>query len=582
MLDPLLLWLLSLLGALVTDEATGPDPEPGPDLRQAVQAGRAAGATDQHVRRLWTLLYPAMGDRWLFQWYDQAPLPPAGLQTRFDGIATWLLGRLVAGDAVPRAVPVGFDMEMPLGEIADWANATDIDPVGLTWAEAHEAAWRWWSSEVRHIRPRTPVPEATVLIRWPDGARVDRIQTPHEIDSEGLSMDHCLRRHLHYRDDSDRGDIVLLSYRDPTGIPQATVEVDVTGRDDGGHPEPRIVQLQGPCNGPISDPEARARLAWLLFRRLGFDEQATEVQWRARVDLAEARAAWWSAEYDDPLEVVSRLETWNIDYADNVTGSLHQASHAKQPQLAREDLTDLVDVMYGMGFELVSPSDERLLQAIPGQLAWQYDDWPGQVLRLDLASPDGPRWWLEGTGRSVHVDRHLVGVVAATGAYDEAPVTALMGLLTDQDLAQAGETVVEMDELDGALVPVWREVLPPRRFYRGTKTGRSWTDEWERSHGQIGGAVPVTEHLHVARIYAGTDGVVIELEPAKHTYWLAREAPWPAAWPDSQLAMQGLVDEARRRGLAGVWVPDEVQGTWGHHLLRPDAAVVVGVRALDP
>lgn len=133
--------------------------------------------------------------------------------------------------------------------------------------------------------PRCPLSPADVLVRWTDGATLQKLSTPQEFNAEGLSMQHCLRGVLHYYAEARRGDIQIWSYRNPQGIPQATIEVVYTS------PTPFVRQLQGPGNGPIYDPLAQARLAWVLREKL-----------HLTVSPAEASAAApWPTTYSGPL-----------------------------------------------------------------------------------------------------------------------------------------------------------------------------------------------------------------------------------------------------------------------------------------
>lgn len=233
------------------------------DLRSAFRSmGAMPRTTEVRVaNELRTALAPVIGPRMLNERWMEI-LPNHGLTTRFDDLVPWL-GRECSLGRGPKGSRWG-DVPLEITAVLEWWEATgrpSLDEV--SWAQAVELGQAWHRAILAGLQYRAPVPRAVGIVAWPDGARIARLTTGIEMDAEGISMGHCLRRVLHYSDDVYRGDIVLVSYRCPRGIPQCTIEIDLQGA------APHVVQLQGPHNGEIPDPDARDRLAWWLVREIG-------------------------------------------------------------------------------------------------------------------------------------------------------------------------------------------------------------------------------------------------------------------------------------------------------------------------
>jgi hypothetical protein len=95
------------------------------------------------------------------------------------------------------------------------------------------------------------------VVTFADGGQIVEIFTEDALAVEGSHMRHCIGKpeHGHPRL-LHRGAVRVFSYRDPTGMPKATLEVSTSSH--------RITDLEGPHNGPIHDDVARVRMAWLV------------------------------------------------------------------------------------------------------------------------------------------------------------------------------------------------------------------------------------------------------------------------------------------------------------------------------
>lgn len=245
--------------------------------------------------------------------------PPKGLSTRHDFLVPWMIERIRAGE-MPESVPVGHDIEQPIAVVRDWVIFRGPGVLkGKTWDRAYRIAKQWYDFVHCKWISGGPIESAMTIIRFDDGAHIDRLTMRDEFTAEGLSMSHCLRSALHYFDDALRGDIVLISYRDPKGIPQVTVELNISGE------RPRLVQFQGPGNGRVKDPLCRSRMAWFLTRWLEIPEESIDAHWLARMGLSRPLAT-----IDSPFPIE--------EFAPRLT---------RDPVIDIEVLTELDEVLQG-------------------------------------------------------------------------------------------------------------------------------------------------------------------------------------------------------------------------------------------
>jgi len=118
------------------------------------------------------------------------------------------------------------------------------------------------------IKRSSPVPLLAGdedLVRFSDGAMI--VDLAHSsLWAEGKSMMHCVGQHRYgHPTQVKAGRVQVFSYRDPDGVPKATLAVD---RDL------QTIQLQGPHNGPFHDEDGAARMAWFMDRARREDAQA--------------------------------------------------------------------------------------------------------------------------------------------------------------------------------------------------------------------------------------------------------------------------------------------------------------------
>ena len=266
------------------------------DMRDTIlYAQRRYGLSDSELysalRDVKAALQGPLGN-FLDAWWPQgSPLPDAGFSSRFDRILPWLIREWSYGRG-PRPGWKGADMQLDASKVAGWANSLKTTDEALLdamdqgkWRQAVDIGARWYVDVTQGMVPGVPLQPAATLVRWDDGASIVRLTQARDFDGEGLSMNHCLRQILHYYDDVLNGVCVILSYRDPDGVPRVTWELNIErGR-------PRIVQLQGPRNGPIHDPDARDRVAWMISSHLNMTEDdGVSGMWAERIGLEERRA----------------------------------------------------------------------------------------------------------------------------------------------------------------------------------------------------------------------------------------------------------------------------------------------------
>lgn len=142
-----------------------------------------------------------------------------------------------------------------LSHWADWFNSTSptrrgVDIMQLT-TEQFQDKIKEWDEELSSKMEDAVVYEGagTVVYAFPDGWTM-RDVSPEECKDEGDQMGHCVGGHG-YPDAIRRGEIKIVSLRDPKNRPHATLEVKSNGH---------VEQIQGKENRhPISDYRRRVR-----------------------------------------------------------------------------------------------------------------------------------------------------------------------------------------------------------------------------------------------------------------------------------------------------------------------------------
>jgi len=482
-MDPVLLWIFVFL-ALAADRRRGPGAPRG-ILPAVLLARQNHGTGPREEYQLRMALAPMMGRSSSWAWQDE--LPPAGLVTPVDGIAAWLLGRMGQGDRLHPGIP-GVDMPLELALITHWSNSPGVHLTDdLSFPEALHRAQAWWANQAGWVKPETPLPDAQVLVRFPDGSHIDRLVTPSQFDEEGLSMDHCLRRLLHYWFDHARGEIAIYSYRDRDSVPRGTFEIDLK------NPETPIVQFQGPRNGPIHDPDARRRLAWFITQYLGIPQEKIARHWLSRMDLATPERTSWESwtpvavEGALPLEEALEEVRW---------GTVEMVTHPEDPWVL-QDLEDSTEALFRSleettAIRTLTTSAARIwaVRGSPTLLRWVLLIEGSRVVLVLSTFDDEIAWWAkhyedlkealgmppesdeadpsEGlAGSSTHLAGDPLEALASIGVEIEEPLPYLkevelekgVWLLPAPDPAPP-ETI--LDELDLAGIGREARVLVPR------------------------------------------------------------------------------------------------------------------------
>jgi hypothetical protein len=154
--------------------------------------------------------------------------------------------------------------------IGDWVRAVHPDLSRLSFAEAwnQQAAWHGrFDKPLGFGLPVAMYPEDVVLHTWPDGATLVDIRSKRGLTAEGVSMAHCVGGYWSKVRD---GESDILSYRDATGIPRATLEMIVGDRAESGWARwADMKQLYGPRDRPLTEEAVRRRLIVFLHDTLG-------------------------------------------------------------------------------------------------------------------------------------------------------------------------------------------------------------------------------------------------------------------------------------------------------------------------
>ena len=210
-------------------------------------------------------------------------LPPEGVSSpRLDPFFSWLAGvcaqkaRALEEEVRKVGVPnVPFPaysfgtwlsiLQRSFSSLLDRYEAVHPDWSGMSDVQAVAAAKAWHDALAAQVK-RGVVSRGVTVVRYTDGAAIDRLVTRTNMDDEGAFMGHCVGGYWESVRDGTR---FVFSYRDPAGVPQATWAV--TRALD-------LYDLEGPGNHNVSDPVAARRvLAWLQEHGIELDEFAHKV-----------------------------------------------------------------------------------------------------------------------------------------------------------------------------------------------------------------------------------------------------------------------------------------------------------------
>lgn len=146
---------------------------------------------------------------------SELPQPP------MNKLAPWIGGQMA------RAKRSGQPMltqaiRAAAAEVLDWLRTDPSADLGnRSFDEAVAASRAWFSS---HLPRATGVQPGTVVYQWPDGSRVERLDTRGQLEDEGRAMRHCVG--AKWQHDAVRaGQKLVLSLRSPVGQPLVTISL---------------------------------------------------------------------------------------------------------------------------------------------------------------------------------------------------------------------------------------------------------------------------------------------------------------------------------------------------------------------
>jgi hypothetical protein len=183
--------------------------------------------------------------------------------------------------------------------LLDWLDATNADLYRYSWQDAITAQAAWHDSFKGKAGYREPTSRGVTWVRFGDGATIERLCTQALLEQEGASMAHCVGGYWPTVRD---GGSVIYSYRDPKGVPQATLEISLyrPAPSDPDSPVGRLVQIQGPDDSEIRDQLAKDRMLYFVQSLRPLD-RSTQI--RKRLSLPEFDTDGW-----DPYEIESHFE----------------------------------------------------------------------------------------------------------------------------------------------------------------------------------------------------------------------------------------------------------------------------------
>lgn len=151
-------------------------------------------------------------------------------------------------------------------EVADWLRTDPTAKLGTrSMRDARAAARAYFAHASHHQRGVRP---GTVLYVWPDGARIERLTTSTQLDEEGEAMSSCVGAAWQW-DLVHAGAKIILSLRDATGQPRATISLVSTADEDDEMPDSgwMVEEVQGHHNDPVPLPHDRKVRAFLMDLR---------------------------------------------------------------------------------------------------------------------------------------------------------------------------------------------------------------------------------------------------------------------------------------------------------------------------
>lgn len=136
---------------------------------------------------------------------------------------------------------------------------------------------------------RRGVSQGEVLYRWPDGWTMQKLVSQEQLDAEGEVMQHCVGTYCEALD--TEGPVDILSLRDPSGNPHATIEYNEEIN--------RFVQVQGKQNQePLPEYMARVQEFAKWKGVLPIDELSRQEQTAIREYVEQVTADAWGNSLD--------------------------------------------------------------------------------------------------------------------------------------------------------------------------------------------------------------------------------------------------------------------------------------------
>jgi len=263
---------------------------------------------------------------------------------------------------------------------------------------------RQWHEQLSKGRfYQQPIPTAVVIMRWPDGATLQRLCTDADFRAEGESMGHCIGGQInrrtgrasgksYYYQRSEQGQEASFSYRDPAGVPQATFTIQYTGNEDLPW---SLEQIQGPSDDKVTDEDAAARVASVLE---ALYESTAGVDGMYVDDMLEmaGRKLLWA--YEPAIRGLMRLSSVrdSIEARNNSKGDLIEiigawtssdevAGDLEHRPLAHQSVSDAVSALSHLDFQIKTKLHE-IVPPIFGERMLRHEENGEPVIWTDVES----------------------------------------------------------------------------------------------------------------------------------------------------------------------------------------------------
>ena len=172
-----------------------------------------------------------------------------------------------------------------LSTVVDWSRGTNSKLDKLSFAEAEHKAAEWHSQFHTTVEPAGKYKTKDVIFKLPGGYTIVKITDPDDLVLEGELMQHCVGG---YCGNVSSGYSIILSLRDPTNKPHATIEM----RRDG-----TVVQIQGKQNEIPVEKYQELLVPWLLTLK--------NTSWLGLIHSWDIRN---NPKYEDDLEEVAKRD----------------------------------------------------------------------------------------------------------------------------------------------------------------------------------------------------------------------------------------------------------------------------------